>query len=343
MTNHVLITGISGYIAKHVALWHLNNGDHVTGTVRSLSKADTLRRTLAEAGAPIEGLRLVEADLTEDRGWDEAHEGVNYVQHLASPFPLGQPTDREALVPVARDGAMRVVKAALRVKAQRIIMTSSIVAMMYRPRKEKSFDITESDWTDPDWKPITAYAVSKTRAEKAVRDYLTEVGEIDRFVSIHPGFVLGPLLDKDYGTSVGVVRLFLKGAYPSVPPVAFPVVDVRDLAKLHGLALKSPVAQRRLIAAGETMRFVDMVTTLKEAYPLRANLPKGELLEGFVRFLSLFDKALGTLSADLGRSPKVDSGYVSALTGVNFRPAKDSLLDTAQSLIDHGLIDKKRS
>jgi len=343
MTDHILITGIGGYIAKHVALWHLKNGDQVTGTVRSLSRADKLRTALSNAGAPIDGLKLVEADLNHDKGWDEALTGVNYVQHLASPFPLTQPKNREALVPSAREGSLRVVQAALRAKVERIVMTSSIVAMMYRRRAEKSFLIGENDWTDPDWPEVTAYAVSKTRAERAVRDYLTQCGAIDRFVSIHPGFVLGPLIDQDYGTSVGVLRLFLKGAYPSVPPVAFPIVDVRDLAQLHGVALKAPVSQRRLIAAGETMRFVDMVSALKQAYPKIHKLPKGELSVGIVRILSLFDKSLGTLSADLGRVPQCDSAYVSDLTGVHFRSAKQSVLDTAQSLMDMGLINKKRS
>jgi nucleoside-diphosphate-sugar epimerase len=343
MTDRVLITGIGGYIAKHVALWHLKNGDEVRGTVRSLAKAEAVKKSLQAAGAPIDQLRFVEADLTLDNGWDEAIDGIDYVQHLASPFPLNQPSDREALVPAARDGALKVVKAAIKANVKRIAMTSSIVAMMYRRRKERAFSFTESDWTDPEWKAVTAYTVSKTRAEKSVRDYLNEVGANDRFVSIHPGFVLGPLLDSDYGTSVGVIRLFLKGAYPSVPPVAFPVVDVRDLAQLHGLALKAPVAQRRLIAAGETMSFAAMVAALKEAYPERKNLPSGELAEGLVRFLSLFDKSLGTLSADLGRKPMVDSTYVTELTGAMFRPAKESVIDTAKSLLEYGLIDKKRS
>ncbi len=251
MSELVLLTGISGFIAKHVALELLRQGYQVRGTVRQKAAGDAVTATLRAAGADTTGLSFIEADLTKDDGWQEAAKGCRYVQHLASPFPLKQPKEREGLIPMAVGGTARVLDAALRAGAERVVLTSSIVSMMYRAGRAGDLPLRESDWTDTDWPGANPYAISKTRAEQEAWRIMRAAGAETRLAVVNPGLVLGPLLDRDFGTSVNVIKLMLDGKYPAIPPINFPVVDVRDLALVHVRAMTlAEAGGRRLLSAG---------------------------------------------------------------------------------------------
>lgn len=338
MANAVLVTGISGFIAKHVALELLKGGYSVQGTLRSLDRAGAVRKTLAAHGADVSRLTFAAADLDRDEGWAEAVSGCAFVQHIASPFPLQQPSGREDLVPAARQGALRVLAAARVEGVERVVMTSSMVAMMYRAGRPAEMQVGESDWTDPDWKAATPYIISKTRAERSAWDYVSHEWLRERLVAVNPGFVLGPALDGDIGTSLQALGMILKGAYPAVPPVDFPIVDVRDLARLQVAAMAPAVGGRRLIAAGETWSMAQMAQEMRAAHPARARrIPVRVLPAAAVKVLSLFDASLRTLGADLGVRPVGDSAYVTQLTGVEFRRAAEAVRAASRSLIEHGL------
>jgi dihydroflavonol-4-reductase len=91
----VLLTGASGFIAKHVALKLLNAGYSVRGTLRRLDRAEEVRAAVSPHLTPSAGqLSFVPADLESDTGWAEAFEGVYALVHTASPFPIAQPKDR---------------------------------------------------------------------------------------------------------------------------------------------------------------------------------------------------------------------------------------------------------
>lgn len=332
MAQKILVTGVSGFIAKHIALQLLERGYEVRGTVRTLNKSDQVRRTLGEAGAEVSRLDFAAADLVSDDGWDAAAAGCTGVVHVASPFPISQPRDRHALTPAAMGGALRALRAG--VKADRIVMTSSLAAMMYRPNRPKVMTVSEGDWTDVEWPALSAYVVSKTEAEKAAWDYATENGLRHRLTVVNPGFVLGPALDDDVGASMDVVKLFMKGAYPAVPPASFPMVDVRDVAALHVRALETPeTGGRRLICAGETKSLRQIGEILIEAFPAYARkVPTRELPAWLVRALALFDRNLASVLPDLGCAPHVDTAYVKELTGIAFRPAREAIVAAARSL-----------
>lgn len=340
MTEMVLVTGISGFIAKHVALRLLLNDYTVRGTVRSTGRADEVRETLQAHGADISKLNFVEADLGSDTGWAEACSGCTYVQHIASPFPMKQPRDREALVPEAREGALRVLEAARTADVTRIVVTSSMVAMMYRSDRPAEMKVGENDWTDPEWKPLSAYIVSKTRAEKAVWDWARENGWEQRVTVVNPGLVLGPALDGRTGTSLDVIQLIMKGTYPANPPANYPVVDVRDLADLHLNAMTAEnSAGRRLIGAGDTLSMAEMGNILRNAFPgYDKKIPHRTLPFFLIRLLSNFDRALKSVLPDMGVRPIADNTYVTEITGVKFRPSEEAVRAAGQSLIDHLLV-----
>ncbi|MEM9304319.1 MAG: NAD-dependent epimerase/dehydratase family protein [Pseudomonadota bacterium] len=334
----VLVTGAAGFIAQHVVAQLLERGFAVRGTVRKLDRGEQVRESLASSGIDVAGLDFVVADLDDDAGWDEAVAGCRYVQHLASPFPLEPPRDREALVPAAREGALRVARAARAADVERLVVTSSMVAMMYRAGRPPRCAVDESSWTDPDWTPLTAYVVSKTRAERALWDWAEAEQWRESVATVNPAFVLGPGIGDGVGTSLEVIRMFMQGAYPAVPPVAYPVVDVRDVAAVHVAAMTTPAAGgRRLIASDKTLSFVELARLLKRKYPQR-RLPVRQLPRPLVRLVALFDRPLRSVLQDLGVAPEADASYVTDLLDVAFRPAEEAALASAAHLVSRGLV-----
>jgi len=284
MTDTVLVTGFSGFIASHVTARLLEQGYAVRGTVRNKAKGQKIIEALKAHGSDTSKLELVEANLNEDEGWKSAVQDCRFVQHIASPFPLDAPSNREALVPAARAGAMRVIEHAIGAGAERVIMTSSMVSMMGQAGRGDHMLVKETDWADPDWKPLTAYPVSKTRAEKAAWDYVETQNLKSKLTTVCPGLVFGPDTYDNSGASLEVIKGLFIGKFPMLPKLAYPVVDVRDCASIHVKAMTAPSAGgRRLMAASNTLWISDIAEILQKAYP-NAKLPSRTMPNALVKF-----------------------------------------------------------
>ena len=339
MADRVLVTGITGYIASHVAARLLAKGYLVRGTVRSRAKGRRVMDAMANEGLDISDVELVEADLGADAGWRDACADCRYVQHIASPFPLEPPSDREALVPEARAGAQRVLENGFSAGVERIVMTSSMVAVMAQPGRPREKTYGEDDWSDPDWKPLSAYAVSKTRAELSAWAYAEAQGFRDRLVTVNPGLVLGPDPFENGGASLAVVRDLMRGEFPALPKLAYPLIDIRDCASIHVAAMeREAAAGRRLLAAGKTLSFSEIADIIREAYP-QAKLPSREAPSFALKLLSLFDDRIKPIVGDLGHMPHADTAYVTSLTGVVPRPARETVIATADALVENGEVE----
>ena len=339
MTDTVLISGVSGFIASHVAARLLNEGYTVRGTVRDKAKGQRVVDALAAAGIDTSKLELVEADLGDDAGWKDAVQDCRFVQHIASPFPLDAPTQREALVPTARAGAMRVIEQAIGAGAERVVMTSSMVSMMGQAGRGNHMLVKEEDWSDPDWKPLSAYPVSKTRAERAVWDYVESQNLKTRLTTVCPGLVFGPDTYDNGGASLSIIMGLFTGAFPMMPRIAYPIIDVRDCASIHVKAMTAPnVGGRRLMAASNTLWISDISEILRKAYP-HAKLPTQIMPSFLVKIAALFDTSIKSIVPDVGTFHEADAAYVSSLTGVIPRPAKDAVLAAAESLITNKRLD----
>lgn len=339
MTDLVLVTGVSGFIASHVTASLLKQGYAVRGTVRNKDKGQRIVDALAANGADVSRLELVEADLGQDAGWKAAVQDCRFVQHIASPFPLDAPSNREALVPAARAGAMRVIEQATGANAERIVMTSSMASMMGQPGRGNKMLVKESDWTDPDWKPLTAYTVSKARAERAVWDYVKSQNLECRLTTICPGLVFGPNTYDNGGASLEIIKGLFSGQFPMMPRIAYPIIDVRDCASLHIKAMTTEKsAARRLMAASDTLWISGIADILRTAYPT-AKLPTREMPNLIVKIAGLFDASIKSIVPDVGIFHEADAAYVTSLTGVMPRPAKDAILAAAESLIANGQIN----
>ncbi|MBI1384009.1 MAG: NAD-dependent epimerase/dehydratase family protein [Rhizobiales bacterium] len=340
MSDLVLVTGIGGFIARHVARALLADGYRVRGTVREAARGPTIRESLVAAGVEVGGLTFAVADLERDEGWQDAVAGCRYVQHVASPFPLANPRNREALVPTARGGALRVLEAALGAGVERIVMTSSVVTMMYRPGRPRELRLREGDWTDATWPALTAYMVAKTRAELAATERARAAGAGERLVSVNPGLVLGPSIGGSVGASLGLIEMMLRGAYPAVPPIAFPIADARDVARLQVAAMVAPGAGGRRLMAGEaTLSLAEIGQVLRTELGAHARrVPTRELPAALVRMLALVDPKVRAAVAGLDCRCHVETGYVTELTGVRFRPAREAVTAATRSLIETGRV-----
>lgn len=341
MTDTVLVTGATGFIAKHCIAELLRQGYRVRGTARDPAKsADGVRRAVGRAGVDAGGIEIVAADLFKDAGWEAAAQGCRYMLHVASPFPITQPKSREELIQPAREGALRALKAATRAGAERVVLTSSTVAVMYTGSRPKRHVYTEADWTDTNRADITPYIASKTVAEQAAWDFVKSTPDAPQLAVVNPGFVQGPALDPDLSTSLEVLHLMGKGAYPAAPRVEFPVVDVRDVAELHVKAMTNPRAVgERFIAAEGSASLMGIGQQIAAKLPdLKGKVPKFEMPDMMVRTIALFDKRLRTVLPELGIVRHCSNTKAREVLGHTFRSPAEAVSAAAQSLRDLRII-----
>jgi dihydroflavonol-4-reductase len=331
MSQHNLLTGISGFIAKRIALDLLQAGYTVTGSLRTPAREAEVREALRKNGcteADLARLSFTTLDLTSDAGWTEAMKDIDAVIHTASPFPLAQPRDENELIRPAVDGTLRVLRAAQAAGVHRIVLTSSIEAIMHG---KKSGTVTEADWSDTRAATASAYTRSKTLAERAAWDFVAKHPEM-KLTAINPGMVLGTPMDRETGSSVSVISRFLVGKDPVVPDVRLPVTDIADVSAAHVAALSHPasIGQRYLIA-DSFMAMPEMTRILKAAYP-RRKIPTRIAPRLLLRLLALFDAEIRLVIPWLGWNITLDSTKARRDLGIRITPAKDSILATAAFL-----------
>jgi nucleoside-diphosphate-sugar epimerase len=337
----VLVTGASGYIAGHCIRELLEHRYRVRGTVRSLAdarKTEHLRRMAAALGGSLE---LVEADLTSDRGWREAVAGCTYVQHVASPFPAEVPKDENELIRPAVDGALRVLQASAEAgTVKRVVMTSSVAAVAFGHTDGDDRVRTEADWSKVE--NCEAYPKSKTLAERAAWDFVKGLPADRRFelTVINPGFVLGPLLNNDQGTSGELIRKLMMREMPACPELGFAPVDVRDVALAHRLAMERPEAPgNRYICAGEHLWVQDIAKILAAEFnPRGYRVPTGRLPYWLMWIFARFDKAVRLALGYVGRKELVSAAKAQRELGWSMRPVRETIIDTARTMIEQGVV-----
>lgn len=330
----VVVTGASGFIAKHCIAELVKAGYAVRGTVRSQDKADAVRAAVARAGGDAAAVSFAIADLTSDAGWDEAMAGAVFALHVASPFPLGQPRSRDEVVGPARDGTLRVLAAAKRNGVKRVVLTSSIAAVMYPSIGEQSRTYTEIDWTDPARADLTPYIASKAVAEKSAWTYVQSTPGAPQLAVINPGFVQGPALDGDLSTSHEVIRQMAQGKMPASPQAGYAMVDVRDVAALHVKAMLHPAAAgQRFLATNGYLMLREIAEMVARTLPdLARKVPRREAPDLVVRLLSYFDSGAKAVLPDLGVRRRCDSRKARELFDFTFRSPSDAVVSSVQSL-----------
>lgn len=329
----LLITGGSGYLATHCILKALDAGHEVRTTLRSMQRAGEVRSAILFGGLrpdALSRLTFFEADLNHDDGSADAVQGRDYVLHVASPFPATQPADPQDVIRPARDGALRVLKASVEAGVRRVVLTSSFAAIGYGHEVAgRPFD--ERDWTDVNGPDANPYIQSKTIAEQAAWDFMRQHGGETELSVINPTGIFGPALSRNLSSSVELVRQLIAGEIPVAPSLYFGVVDVRDVADLHLLAMNAPsAADERFLATTEPQEsLLSVANILGEAYPaLQDRLPTREH---------------PVENGDAAGSPAVRrpaSAQKARTLGWSPRSPKETIRDTAESLFELGIVNR---
>jgi dihydroflavonol-4-reductase len=335
MADTALVTGGTGFLGGWCIATLLERGYDVRTTVRDVAREGAVRDAVAAAGVDAGArLTIVGANLESDDGWAQAVDGCRYVLHVASPFPPVQPKDPDELIVPARDGALRVLRAALDAGVERVAMTSSIAAIRPARASTEAEPFTEADWTDGNDPARTPYVRSKTLAEQAAWDHVRAVGAEDRLATVNPGAIIGPALNDDHSYSLQSVQRVLAGM-PALPRLGFTFVDVRDVADLHVRAAVDPAgAGQRFIATDEFLWMSDVAAILRERLGDAAKkVPTRVAPDFLIRVMSLFDGSVRSVVHDLGKRSWFSSENARTRLGWTTRPVADSVEDTGRSLV----------
>jgi dihydroflavonol-4-reductase len=332
----VLVTGGSGYVGSWVIIELLRRGYRVRTTLRRLSRADDVGAAIAAGMDEVASERLSfhQAGLLEDAGWKEAAAGADYVLHVASPMPLGEYRGQDVITP-AREGTRRVLEAAHAGGARRVVITSSAAAAVPQDRDSVADETVWSEFPD---EARYNYPRSKTLAEQDAWQFAESTGI--ELSAVLPGSILGPVLGSDYSPSVNIIALMLRGRMPVVPRFGFSVVDVRDLADLHILAMTQPKAGgQRFLAAGEFLWFSQWAEILRaELGAVARRTPRRTLPDWTVRLGARVNPTLAQMAPNLGVRSRISTQKALELLGWQPRPVPQTLVDTARSLSDNHLV-----
>lgn len=343
----VLVTGASGFLGLWCVRKLLEAGYRVRGTLRSLKRADSLREILQ--GHEVEGaddpdrLSFVAADLGKDDGWTDAVAGCRFVLHVASPLPNQLPKHEDDLIVPAREGTLRVLRAAADAGVARVVQTSSVAAVV-NSRASDGAAHDEDSWSDVD--KCLPYPKSKTLAEKAAWQFVDELSQRTaeetamELAVINPGLILGPLMSASVSTSGEVVKKLMKREMPGCPPLGWAPVDVRDVADAHVTAMTEPeAAGKRFIVAQEHVWIRDVALILAERYKSRGYRVPTRKLPGFLlRVSALFDKTLRMVVPDLNRKENISNARAQEVLGWRPRPLEDMVVAMADSMIEYGVV-----
>jgi nucleoside-diphosphate-sugar epimerase len=337
----VLVTGGSGFIGSHCILQLLEAGHQVRTTVRSLSRENDVRAMLKVGGAePGAQLSFFAADLLSDAGWPEAAAGCDFVLHVASPFPLKVPKDANELVVPAREGALRVLRAARDAGVKRVVLTSSFAAIGYgQPEQDAPFN--ETNWTNPDAPDVAPYTKSKTLAERAAWDFIADEGGALELSVVNPVGVFGPVLGPDISTSIVIVQKLMDGSMPGCPKLVFGAVDVRDVAGLHLRAMTDPAAngERFLAVAGDFISILAIGQALRDGLGAAARrVPTRELPNWLLRTVAFFDPTVRQIIPELGKRKNATNQKARSVLEWVPRTTEQSVVATGESLLRLGLL-----
>jgi len=337
----ILVTGGSGFVGGHVILQLLEAGHDVRTTVRSLTKEQAVRNTLARAGAKtLDRLTFVAADLNQDAGWAEAVAGCDYVQHVASPFPLAQPRDENDLIRPAVDGTLRVLRAARDAGIKRVVLTSSFAAIGYG-HGDQAAAYTEADWTNVDGPAVQPYMKSKTLAERAAWDFVEREGNGLELAVVNPVGIFGPVLNEDLSTSIEIIKRMLEGGLPGAPRLYFGVVDVRDVAGMQIKAMTAPEAkgERFLAVAGDPVSIYDMSVILQQGMGEKAAKAKlRQMPDWLIRVMALFNPLAREAAPRVGIRSAASNAKARELLGWQFRSNEEAIVASGESLIKLGIV-----
>ncbi|MET0564834.1 MAG: SDR family oxidoreductase [Acidimicrobiia bacterium] len=344
-SSPVLVTGASGFIASHIVQQLLEGGYRVRGTVRDPGKARAAGHLTGLIGA-AERLELTGADLLTPDAFDSAVRDCEYAIHTASPYALDVADPQADLVDPALRGTISILESCRESQSmRRVVLTSSVAAITDRADGHLN---TERDWNTRSSLTRNPYYYSKTLAEQAAWQ-LMDAGK-PRFdlVVINPFFVIGPSLVPAINTSHTSLIGLTNGQIPAVMALDWPLVDVRDVARAHILAMENPAAAGRYIVAAETWTMRQVVDLLRvNGWGTRYKLPSIGLDNAVgvaLSRLAVGFQPSGTreyMRSHLGGEMRFDNSKARRELGIEFRDVDQTILETMDDLERWGHLGKR--
>lgn len=329
----ILVTGVSGFIAQHCASQLLSKGYAVKGSVRSKQKQNEIIEGFKNNNIPIDNLEFCKLDLLNDEGWQEAMQDCDYVFHIASPYAIKVPKDENEMVRPAVEGTLRALKFAQKAGIKRLILTSSIVAMIGED-SQKNKILNPNNWTDLNWNEITPYIKSKTKSEKEAWEFIKNQKEEHKIelTTIHPGAVYGPTISNNLsGESMSMMVKLIKGQMPFLPKTAIAVSDVRDVASAHILAIEKEEAnnKRLIVTTDKAYSIVELAKIIKkEGFKKVSTIAAPNWL---LHILAHFDTEIKGMIPFVGRNVSTDISLTKKVLGWKPIEISKTVLDTAYS------------
>ncbi|MFW5827048.1 MAG: NAD-dependent epimerase/dehydratase family protein [Alkalispirochaeta sp.] len=342
-TKTVVVTGASGYLGSWIVKEALEAGFTVRGTVRDpddSTKTDHLRRL---AGA--ERLTLHRADLLEMGAFHPIVAGADAVIHTASPFFTQSVDDaHEALVRPAVEGTRNVLTAAgATPSVRRVVVTSSVAAVMGDPRDAADTPggrVDESCWNNVSSVAHDPYSYAKTAAERRAWEDSSCQAQWN-LVVMNPAFILGPALSARLNApSVSFLRQMVDGTYRfGVPALTMGVVDVRDVALAHILALQKREASGRFILAERVTTYSEMAHVLRDRFGPQYPSPRRTIPKPLVRLLApRFGMSRRSVARTVGIPFVLDTTRSREILGLRYRDTRETIVEHVQQLIDAGVL-----
>jgi dihydroflavonol-4-reductase len=323
----------------HTVLHFLKSGYQLCATVRTEEQGEKVRQTLAKH-VDTNKLEFICADLTKDEGWSQAVAGCDFVLHLASPFPTEAPKDENELIIPARDGTLRVLRAAQEAGVKRVVLVSSVAAITGGHEKENR-TFTESDWTNTS-KTDYIYSKSKTLAEQVAWEFIrsSENKNGMELVSVNPSNVFGPVLDNRHHTSTEWFLTLMRHEIPGLTRTQLHFVDVRDLVNMIEKAMITPdAAGKRFIANGASIQLQEFALILDRNFASQGyRVPTRVLPDWLVRFFAILIPKTKPVVNTLGWTYVISTEQAQSVLGWQSRPYEETIIEMAQSLIEQKLV-----
>ena len=350
--DHVCcVTGANGFLASHIVKQLLEEGYRVRGTVRN---KDDQRKTAHLQAFPhaSQRLELFNADLMKEGSFDEAFDGCHTILHVAMPVVMTAKDPMRDIVDPALKGLHIVVDAVRRNthSIRKFVYTSSLETIGDVEAARKGETFTENDWNESA-DMSSPYSYAKVAAERAVIAAFADIKELRkvRLVRLLPGWIAGPLLNGNANPPVSLepFRALGSGEYPFCPRINVQVVDVRDCARAHVLAVQrdfSNSSNRIPIASNVILSMKEMCRLSAKSFP---EIPWASItMPDFILYIaSLWDPRLsyGFLRDNLGVIYRVDNSASERILGMKYRPTNETCRDAVASLLEHDLFPRKYS
>jgi nucleoside-diphosphate-sugar epimerase len=239
----------------------------------------------------------------------------------------------------AREGTLRVLRAARDAGVKRVVLTSAFHAVSWG-HLHSDHTFTENDWTIPGGPGVDAYGKSKTLAERAAWDFMAAEGGALELTTMLPVAVMGPVMGRDISGSNHLIQRMLDGAMPAFPNLFIPIIDVRDVASAHILAMTNPAAagERFLLSNGRALPMKEIGAIIKaELGDAAKRVPTRSIPNLVLRIVALFNAELRPSVSDLGYAKKTSNEKARRVLDWTPRDPHEAIVAAAKSMVSRGL------